>query len=210
MELIMKTQHSILAYLLVAVLVALSSTSPAKGQTKEYSGSGDDIVILEKPDEGLPALLVVSGNSQSRHFSITSYSSSRERIDLLINSTEPYSGIVAVDLPVGTETGILEITATGSWSIDVYHIGAAPKISVENPKSDSGDNVLWIEGDASIATITGNSSERHFSIKSYNGNGNYSDLLVNTTDRYSGKVLLPKHTLLLQISAVGSWSIELQ
>ncbi len=195
---------------LVIFLMGIVSVTPSIAQFKTYKGTGDDILIVEKPEEGMPALLVIKGNSASSHFSITSFDASRDMLDLLVNTTEFYSGIVAVDLPVGTETTMLEVTATGSWSVEVYSIGASPKISKIKPKSDSGDNVLWIEGDASIAIITGNSKASHFAVEAYDSNGRYSDLLVNTTERYSGKVLIPKNTLLLKITATGSWSIELK
>lgn len=175
-----------------------------------YNGSGDDFIVIEKPDKGMPALLVVKGNSRARHFSITSYDENRDYVDLLVNTTESYYGLVAIDLPNHTQTKYLEISAEGSWTIDVYHIGSAPKISIGNPVSESGDYVLWIEDEPVIAEITGNSSERHFSIISYDIYGNYGDLLVNTTSRYFGRVMIPKDTLLLNISAEGNWSIDLK
>lgn len=194
---------------LIVLGISLSSQS-TKAQFKEYRGIGDDILIIEKPDEDLPTLLVINGNKGSSHFSITSYDAARNYVDLLVNTSEPYTGIVAIDLPVGTNTKMLEISATGSWAVNVYSIGAAPKISTDSPKSDSGDNILWIEGDASIATISGNSDSSHFSVVAYDGAGNYGDLLVNTSDAYRGKVMIPKGTLLLQINATGNWTINLQ
>jgi len=179
-------------------------------QHKEYSGSGDDILVIEKPKADLPALLVINGNSASSHFSITSFDENRDRVDLLVNTTDPYSGIVPIDLPVGTNTKMLKITASGSWTVHVYSIGAAPKISTASPKSDEGDNVLWIEGEAAVASITGNSVSSHFSVEAYDGSGNYSKLLVNTTDPYSGKVMLRRGTLLLKITADSRWSVSLQ
>jgi hypothetical protein len=196
--------------LLFALICVLCFVTRGEAQFKKYTGTGDDVLMIEKPKAGLPALLVVSGNSVSKNFSMISYSSNREYIDLLVNTTDAYSGIVPIDLPPSTETKMLKVTATGSWQISVYSIGAAQKISVEAPKTDSGDNVLWIEGKASIADISGNSEGSNFSVIAYDGNGNYADLLVNTTDPYSGRVLLPANTLLLKISATGNWSIKLK
>ncbi|HBZ39566.1 MAG TPA: hypothetical protein DF712_19755 [Balneola sp.] len=202
-------KQSFLLFLFLTICISFTSET-AEAQFKEYTGSGDDILVIEKPDEDMPALLVINGNRGSNHFSVTSFDASRDRIDLLVNTTEPYSGIVAVDLPVGTNTKMLEISASGSWAINVYPIGAAHKISTDNPKSDSGDNILWIEGDASIATISGNSNSSHFSVTAYDGSGRRNGLLVNTTDRYNGKVMIPKGTLLLQVTASGNWSVKLQ
>jgi len=195
---------------LISLILCLFIYFNAFSQHKEYEGNGDDIITLEKPDENLPALLVVNGNRSERHFSITGYDGNRNRTNLLVNTTDSYSGIVAVDLPPRTDTKLLEISASGPWIVHVYSIGAAPKISVGEEFEDKGDNVLWVEGDASIATVSGNSSQRHFSITAYDGSGNRSGLLVNTTDRYSGRVMIPNNTLLLEVNATGEWTIKLE
>ncbi len=196
--------------LFIALFVLIFATNLAYSQHREYEGNGDDIISIEKPNDDLPALLVVNGNRSARHFSITGYDANRNRTSLLVNTTESYSGIVALDLPARTNTKFLEISASGSWIVHLYSIGAAPKIAVGEDFSDKGDNVLWVEGDASIASISGNSTQRHFSVTAYDGNGNRSGLLVNTTDRYSGRVMVPNNTLLLEVNAVGDWSITLE
>lgn len=196
--------------ILISIIFSLFFTINSYSQHKEYEGNGDDIITLDKPDDGLPALLVVNGNRSESHFSITGYDGNRNRTSLLVNTTDHYSGIVAVDLPPRTDTKLLEISASGPWIVHVYSIGAAPKISVGEEFEDKGDNVLWVEGDASIASVSGNSSQRHFSITSYDGSGNRSGLLVNTTDRYSGRVMVPNNTLLLEVNATGDWSIKLE
>lgn len=194
----------------ISFIISLSITINAYSQHKEYKGSGDDIITLDKPDDGLPALLVISGNRSERHFSITGYDGNRNRTGLLVNTSDVYSGIVPVDLPPRTDTKLLEISANGPWIVQVYAIGAASKSSVGEEFQSKGDDVLWIEGDASIATVSGNSSQRHFSITAYDGSGNRSGLLVNTSDRYSGRVMVPNNTLLLEVNATGDWTIKLE
>ncbi len=178
-------------------------------QHREYEGRGDDIIAIDKPNDNLPALLVIVGNRTEKHFAITGYDENRNRTGLLVNTTDRYSGIVALDLPPRTNTQFLEVSATGTWKMHIYSIGAANKISLGDIYEDKGDNVLWVEGDASIATITGNALQRHFAITAYDGNGNRNGLLVNTTDRYSGRVMVPRNTLLLEVTATGDWTIRL-
>jgi len=129
---------------------------------------------------------------------------------LLVNTSDSYSGIVPIDLPPNTITKYLEINAVGSWQIIVLPIGMSETIELNEKKDMSGDDVLWIEGDAIFAEIFGNSASRHFSIIAYDKYGRYSKLLVNTSDFYSGKVMLPKDTLLLEVNAVGNWSITVK
>ena len=176
----------------------------------EYTGAGDDVIIIQKPTEDMPAILMISGNYNKRHFSITSYDKNNSYIELIVNTTEQYTGLVPIDLPNNTITKFLEISANGSWKIQVFPIGACPRIKIGEPFSGKGDYLLWVEGSASLASISGNSSKRHFSVIAYDGYGGYNGLMVNTTESYTGKVRVPKNTLLLKISAIGDWSITLQ
>lgn len=199
--------------LLVVFIASLVFSSDVWAQAQphaSYSGTGDDVVEISKPDEGLPALLVINGNREGRHFAVIARDNSGSRIGALVNTTEPYRGIVPVDLPPRTETTLLEINASGNWSVDVYSIGVAQKSDVPSTFEGEGDNVLWVEGDPTRARIEGNTSSRHFSVIAYDGSGNRLGAKVNTTDPYSGTVIIPNETLLLQISAVGGWSVELR
>lgn len=72
-------------------------------------GNGDDVIILR---EGTPDLAHIKGNEQARHFSVKGYGSSS---DLIVNTTDPYEGTVIL----ASDTILLEISATGAWSIEV-------------------------------------------------------------------------------------------
>lgn len=174
---------------------------------KTYRGSGDDYILIEKQIDDLPAAATIFGNIAERHFSVKSYSATGEYIDLLVNTTDYYQGTVPFDLGSNKTVRFLDIKAIGNWTVIVYPLIAIPHLTKK--VSDTGDSLLWINGAGSMLSIIGNSSERHFSVKSFDSYGNYNDLLVNTTNRYSGKLRLPKDSLILQISAVGDWSIEL-
>lgn len=200
-----------LAGLLPLLLVfSLVPVAPILAQHATYSGSGDDVVQLDKPNADQPALLTVQGNRQGRHFAVVAHTQNRTRIGALVNTTEPYSGVVAADLPPRQNTALLEISAVGSWTIEVYPIGAAQRISVPGSFNGSGDNVLWVDGNASQAVVNGNSAGRHFAVVAYDKYGNRQGAIVNTTSSYEGTVLMPQDALLLEISAVGSWSIRLE
>lgn len=158
----------------------------------------------------MPALLSISGNNSESHFAITGYDANGNRTDLLVNSTSSYNGIVPIDLGSNTNTTRLEISASGYWSVEVYAIGAAQKINVPGTKSGSGDNVLWVEGNPSIMELSGNQQGGHFAAFAYDGYGRRLKLLVNTTDPYNGKVIIPGETHLIQVSAEGSWNMRLE
>lgn len=78
--------------------------------------------------------------------------------------------------------------------------------------SGAGDDVIDIPllDYFYVFHISGNKDAHHFSVKSYDSAGNYNELLVNTTDPYDGVTYdMAQNAVLLEISAVGEWTIEL-
>lgn len=69
-------------FILITLLLGLFITTNSYSQHKEYEGNGDDIITLDKPDDGLPALLVVNGNLSERHFSITGFVMIETRMEI--------------------------------------------------------------------------------------------------------------------------------
>ena len=55
-----------------------------------------------------------------------------------------------------------------------------------------------------LAKIEGNSKSSFFAVLGYNGG---RDLLVNTTDPYSGSVIINSKTMIIEVKSVGSWKI---
>lgn len=166
-----------------------------------YSGSGDDVITIDQL-EGVFVFHIV-GNQEERHFSVKGYDSSGESTELLVNTTSAYEGTT---IDPSQKTVMLEIKATGDWSIDVKSIFEMGTISSGETVSGSGDSVILVSSYGSTANISGNTSERHFSVKSY---GSESDkLLVNTTEVYEGTVMLIGKPIILEVNAVGEWSIS--
>lgn len=196
--------------IVVFLFLATGFVNPVHAQHESYSGSGDDVVRIDKPEADRPALLVIQGNREGRHFAVVGHTANRQRTGALVNTTEPYSGIVPLDLPPTENTSLLEVSASGSWTIEVYPIGAAQQVEVPGSFEAEGDRVLWIDGEPSTAHVAGNRNERHFAVIAYDQYGNRRKALVNTTDVYDGTVLMPQSVLLLQVSASGSWTIRLE
>jgi hypothetical protein len=71
----------------------------------------------------------------------------------------------------------------------------------------TGDDVIIIDGEPDIAQISGNADGRYFGVIGYS---NRSNLLVNTTDPYDGRVIVARDTILVEVEAVGSWSITFE
>lgn len=166
-----------------------------------YSGSGDDVVTLE-PFENVFVFHII-GNQEEHHFSVNGYDSNSESTGLLVNTTEAYEGTT---IDPSQETVMLEVNAEGDWSIEVQSIFGMETISSGETVSGSGDSVILVSSHGNTAKISGNADKRHFAVKSY---GTERDkLLVNTTDEYDGTVMLIGEPIILEINAVGNWSIS--
>lgn len=166
-----------------------------------YSGSGDSVISINNPYD--LAVFFISGNSADRHFAVRGYDSADNYTNLFVNTTDSYSGLT---LDTDGPTTSFEISAVGEWSIEVRSIRTCKPISSGQTIFGSGDDVLLIEGNSKTAKITGNEASRHFAVKAY---GSRDKLLVNTTETYSGTVKLNENPHILEISAVGEWSITI-
>lgn len=165
-----------------------------------YTGSGDSVVTLDTFDD--PYVFYIKGNDGENHFAVTSYDSDGNYLDLLVNTTEAYSGIT---IDPEQKTHMLEVTATGDWTIEQRSLYSVTTISSGETISGNGDDILLVQSHGSTAGIEGNSGENHFAVLSYGANG--TDLLVNTTDAYSGTVMLKNDPIVLAVTAVGDWTI---
>ena len=171
------------------------------------AGDGDDIVDVDRP-QGL-ALLHVTGNEAAHHFAVTSYDKGGETIDLLVNTTEPYEGYRPLDFASDEHATRFEISATGPWTLEI--IPLSPEriqpfmLDVPGEFEGEGDLVIFLmDGEPDLATIVGNEVGRYLGVIGY---GQFSELLVNTTDPYEGTVIVAGLPI-LEIRAEGPWRIS--
>lgn len=164
-----------------------------------YSGSGDDYFEITPLDELW--YMEITGNASSNHFAVKGYDASGGYAKLFVNTTDPYSGSV---FELEQSTRILEITASGDWTVRLKPLSGAPVLTANEVYSGSGDAVLLVPAGCTSAKITGNGGSNHFAVKGY---GDYYDLLVNTTDPYNGTVRLERNTVVLTVTAEGGWQI---
>ena len=168
-----------------------------------YTGTGDDFISIEKP-EGLElaALLHVRGNPESRHFAVLSFDEFGEQVSLLVNTTDPYEGLVPLDFMDGEYSTHLEINATGDWEIEIRPLALIDSYDVPGEVVGNGDYVFAIEGQSQSVLIEGNPQERHFAVVGY---GDRYHLMVNTVDRYDGRVRVPSDVAIIEVAATSDW-----
>jgi hypothetical protein len=175
-----------------------ATTPPAMLQ-----GSGNEKVDLERGNEPSIAHITHSG---SGHFSVKNYDRDGKRIDLLVNTTGSYDGVVPIDFMVGEHTARFKVEADGEWRIEILDLLAARTEDIPGIIEGSGDEVVVINGGSPhVATVkaTGDGS---FAVWSF---GSSYDLMVNERAPYQGSVVLDPHGFFLVISADAPWSLSI-
>lgn len=166
-----------------------------------YTGEGDDVVDIDFP--GGVFVFYIEGNANGRYFSVTGYDADGNYTDLFVNTTDPYTGIT---IDPSQKTRTLEINASSSWTVELRSIFTVRTISQGEIIDGVGDEILLVLSSGSKATITGNDEGRYFGVKSYGRSSD--DLMVNTTEKYDGTVMIKGDPIVLAITATGAWTIE--
>lgn len=184
------------------------SNPPAGGSAptsgNRISGNGDDVVTVQRTRQ--MQLVRIVGNQCERFFSVWSLNSDLDEVDLLVVDTENYSGVTLIDMEIYDTLAGFEIEAECAWSIEFLPISAARLLSRPGNVGGANDDIVAVQSGGRLQ-VSGNSAERHFAIWAYDATGRSLDLLVNTTDSYSGTVQVPNNTRYLQITAKGGWSL---
>lgn len=169
-----------------------------------FSGNGDDVITINPVG---PAIVDIEYSGGS-NFIVQNYDSGGQLIDLLVNTIGSYSGRIEMDFIVGQDTSMIQVQASGPWSITITPYQDAPleMISVPGTYQGNGDNILYLIGDASIAEFEA-SGDSNFIVWSA---GDSKELIVNEIAPYSGTVIIPGAPILLIIRAEGNWTVSLE
>lgn len=186
----------------------LEPTATPMPEPTSYSGTGSDVVAIDKPG-GPDAVVIVhvTGNAESRYFGVTGFDDAGKQTDLLVNTTDPYDGITLLDARRGQVTTRLQVESQGAWTIEIRPLATAERAAVPGTTSGTGDNVLILDGKPDTAHIVGNADGRYFGVI---GHGKSWDLLVNTTDPYDGRVIVNRDTVVIEVKAIGDWQITFE
>jgi hypothetical protein len=168
-------------------------------------GSGSD--VLDLPVLGL-SIVRIQGNQGGQYFGVESFDASGEHIDLLVNTSAPYNGVRPLNFTVKVARR-LQVKASGSWRIEIVPLREARRMTVPGAVEGDGDDVVIVGSSdgpkPDTATIVGNDNARYFGVFAWGDQ--FYDLLVNTSDPYSGKVILKAGMAVFEVRAEGPWSI---
>lgn len=171
-----------------------------------FTGTGDNIVDLSEMWEG-SALLHIIGPDVRDNFVVWSYDALGNQIDLLVNTIGQYDGYLMLNM--GDEkTAILQIGAGGPWTVEVYPFVDRYLHFLDTPGvyEATGDDVFFFALNNAKAEIKSSNEIDNFVVWAWII-GSDKDLLVNEIGPYSGTVLIPPGTFMLEVKATGTWTI---
>lgn len=174
------------------------TTTTALPPPVTYSGSGSQVLSIDKPAEVVLATISGSGSS---NFAIWALDGSMTQTDLLVNTIGSYSGTVLIDADT-SGTQALEIESNGPWTIELKVLGHAR--TFDSAIDGTGDDVVAYTGPAGVAQIS-HQGTSNFAIWYHHGDG--TDLVVNEIGTVSGGYRWADGPGIAEISADGPWQI---
>lgn len=171
-----------------------SSSPPIPLRT--YSGTGDDVVRLDKPTGA--AIMTFSCPRCTSNTIVNGDGSNYG----LVNAIGPYSGRRWIDERGNTLTTQLAIRAHGNWTLTISGLDQATRAS--GPVSGTGDDVVLLNANSTTAALT-NRGQSNFIVTTISSVGDI-DLPVNEIGSYSGTVPLAGPAL-IEVQSSGSWTI---
>lgn len=169
------------------------------------TGSGDSVIDFDWKDSGIVHIINTGGG----HFAVKSYTASNEYIDLIVNTIGHYEGTHLLNFQTDETAVRFEVTASGSWEIQILPITEARIENMPSTITGTGDDVVFIvTSSPDLMIVDASGAEGHFAIWVY-----YipqrRDLLVNDIAPYTGTVIMPPGSYLFTVTAQGPWSIEI-
>lgn len=164
-----------------------------------FSGQGSDVITLASPiDE---PLLARTSHDGASNFIVTLLDADGDRADGLVNEIGVYTGTHAVNFDGRSGFTFIEVDADGAWEIVFDEITTATEVDTSPGAEFQGqgsDVVLFrIDGPTPIDIECAN-CESNFIVTAW---GDSRRGLVNEIGAYTGRVLVPADTLLLEVHA---------
>jgi len=179
------------------------------------TGTGDSVVDVGDW-ECVPGLVHIVGNAGSDHFAVKNFDVDGEKLELLVNTTDPYDGVRPLDWMDDECTTRFQVKGGGDWSITLLPL--APILEVKRhwiglpgTYKGEGDDVIILTGVTNVpdlANVSGNEGKYHFAVLAWTAKRGSDQLLINTVDPYEGTVILDPTTFAIEVNAVGAWMVE--
>ncbi len=154
------------------------------------------------------AAMDVFGNESGRYLTIRPVLSSGKTGDSLVLAVEPVNGTVLLEGSGSNAIQGFEISAIGPWTLVIKSIAEVPIVEPGTTLEGAGHALVRMNATQGLVTlsVTGNEAGRAFSVRSH---GDRSRSVILGVDPYDGTVRLEPGTTLLEITAIGPWSVTL-
>lgn len=152
------------------------------------------------------AAIATIAHRGSSNFAVKSIAADGSSNGLLVNEIGNYAGTVLFDTSISEHSVAFDVEADGSWTILIQHPSKARRWDGRSALTARGDSVLFISPAVSgfLSVTASHRGSSNFAVRAY---GDQRSLLVNEIGRFSGRVLVPSGTLLLEVTADGDWSV---
>ncbi|MFC7044312.1 hypothetical protein ACFQH6_20655 [Halobacteriaceae archaeon GCM10025711] len=188
-----------------------TTVSPAPdGESYQFSGSGNDVTGEFSTEGGL--VVFDFEHDGSSNFQVQAVSGSGEKT-YLVNEIGTYDGQVALYQPPGTYR--LDVTADGSWDVDITQPRFNQNDIHDLPAQASGKHAAWFgpyefDGSAEVTFEIKNDAQAGVWLATHEGEK--IDLLHNEIGPYEGSALVTDKGVGLIIVDTDSadWRIEVR
>ncbi len=187
-------------------LISLALTLVTTQSAYANSGNGDSIVEVRKVKK---SVLVQLSHQDNSNFIVWAADKNASRIDLVANEIGNYSGTVLLNLSPGEVLNYFEVTADGSWLLEVKGLKKAPNWKGKS-YSGFGDQVIELKKALSSNTLLNlsHTGSSNFIVWTYDNNGKKLELKINKIGAYSGQKFLGSRVKYISIQSDGDWTIR--
>lgn len=184
------------------------ATAPPATAFKEITltGKGKKVAKFNIPEDAA-AIAVITHKGKS-NFIIHSIDASGATVDHLVNVIGNYSGTVLFDAGADAHSVAFQINADGAWTITIKPVTSANAWNPATTLKGTGDNVYRLTPPSSglVTLDLTYKGKENFIVHSISADG--VEHLANEIGNFSGQVLLPDRSVLLEIDAdSGTWTV---
>lgn len=182
----------------------------AEATKNSFAGTGDDVIMLTPINK--PYVFEITGEIKNNdYFTVTAYNSENKYSACLVDTRngDKFHGYT---IDPYQDTVMLEVECDGAWEIKELPLSSMPTVKKGMTVTGSGDSILVFDpanGEGKTIVAKGDGSQERFEIIGYNDDFKHYNGMIDSRDKYEGRVLL-KDSQILIVKAYGDWTITFE
>ena len=175
---------------------------------QRLSGTGQQASPRLQLFEGLYVVRLT--HSGSGHFGAWLLDSSGDKVELLANTSDDFTGSKAVRVPRSGQY-LVDVSADGPWTISFSSPPVSGRRTTFSGSGPSGTDAFVLDAGLRIFKLT-HGGKGHFGVWLLDHTGDKVELLVNSSDTFNGsKAVTVKHGMyVMDVAAGGVWAIQIE